>query len=217
MGDHQHGFAARHLLFEDLQHALGGFTVQVAGGFVRYQDGRVIGQGAGYRGGLLLPAGHRRRVFMLHALQPDHFEQLHGALFALGGVVHIAKIHWQHHVFEQGQHGQELEELEDNTHVLAPPDRHAPLVHAVQHGLPDPHPPRGRMINAGHHIEQGRFAAARAPNDADELPLIEDCVQALQDHKYTRCILEGLDQVLDDNQFPRHNGCSFFFKRSSHR
>ena len=53
---------------------------------------------------------------------PTSVKQLHGALRTLVEIVHADVIHRQHHVFQQGQHGQQLEELEDDPQVPAAPE-----------------------------------------------------------------------------------------------
>src|SRR3990172_7707497 len=55
--DHQDGLALPHQVVEELKDRLGGLRVQVAGGLVGDENRRVVRQGAGDGGALLLPAG----------------------------------------------------------------------------------------------------------------------------------------------------------------
>ena len=55
-------------------------------------------------------------------LQADHSEKLEGTFRAFGCREHIAVIHGQHGVLQQGEHGQQLKELEDNSDVASAPE-----------------------------------------------------------------------------------------------
>jgi len=55
------------------------------------------------------------------ALQVHGFEQFHGAAAAFARMIETAQVHGQHDIFQQGQHGQELEGLVDNTHGAPAP------------------------------------------------------------------------------------------------
>ena len=57
VGDHEDGLALAHHVFEEAEDRVGSAGVEVAGGLVGDEDGRVIGHGAGDGNALLLAAG----------------------------------------------------------------------------------------------------------------------------------------------------------------
>jgi hypothetical protein len=67
-------------------------------------------------------------------------------------------------------------------------------VHEIIH-----HFTRRRSIDAGQHIEQRRFAAARFANDGDELAFVDAQVHALQRRKRAGGGFERLDHVAHFN------------------
>ena len=154
VGDDEDGLALVGQLAEDGQHMLGSARIQVAGRLIGHDDGRVIGQGAGNGGDLLLPARERQGQLIGLPFQAHQLEQLHGAPLALGRGIHVAIIHRQHGVFEHRKGGQQLEELEDNAQGTAAPFGHLALAHAVDLGLAHPHRACGGMVNAGDHVDQ---------------------------------------------------------------
>ena len=98
------------------------FEVEVACRFVGGEDGRIGGEGAGDGDALLLSAGEFGREFVGLVFDFHQAEQFHGAVtaFTEGGCG--AKIHGQHHVFERGQRGKQLEELKDHADGTSAPD-----------------------------------------------------------------------------------------------
>jgi len=61
VGDNDERFALRNEAMEKFGDGGGCFGIEIAGRFVRQDDGRIIRESAGYRGSLLLAAGKRRR------------------------------------------------------------------------------------------------------------------------------------------------------------
>ena len=102
MCDEDNGFA---LLFmqrvEQIHHEPPGLAVQRAGGFVRQNDGRVVGHGSGNGDALLLSAG-KLVGHVIHAVAHlYHFQQFLGACSALGQR-DVGVEHGQFDVFERG-------------------------------------------------------------------------------------------------------------------
>ncbi len=141
VGDHQDGLAALDELLEQLEDRFGRDRVQVAGRFVRHDQRRVVRQGAGDGGPLLLTAGDRAGQLVGLIRQLDQIEQFEGARAALGGFVFAGELHRQSDVLGQAEGGQQLEELEDDAHILAAPDRKLALAHLMDRGVVDHHLP----------------------------------------------------------------------------
>src|SRR5437763_602714 len=74
---------------------------------------------------------------------------------------HARELHRQHHVLDDRERGQELEELEDEADRSAPPGRELRLVHPIDLGAGDAHRTTGRAVEPAEEIEQGGFPAAR--------------------------------------------------------
>src|SRR3990172_2963291 len=134
--------------------------------------------------------------------QADPLEQAQGAPLPLGRWVHLAKVHRQHDVLEQSEHGEQLKELEDDAQVAAAPDGHVTLAELVDVSVAYAHRAAARMVDAGQHVDQSRFTAARAAHDADELALVDLDVDALQDDGFTGRALEDLGDGAHFDQRP---------------
>ena len=131
MCDHQDSFARLRELLEQFQHQVGIDGIQVAGRFISHQHGRIVGQGAGDGGALLLSARKRGGEFVGLVGNAHHFQQLQGARFALTGGDGCAEIHCQQEVFLHGQRGQQLKELEHHPHIAPAPDGDLILAESV--------------------------------------------------------------------------------------
>ena len=88
--------------------------------------------------------------------------------------------HGQHHVFQQGQVGNQLEGLEDKSQVftakISPLFRCEPVqIQGVHHHLP----PAG-TIHGPHHRQQGGFSGTGLPGDGDELPVVNVKIHTIQ-------------------------------------
>ena len=116
--------AARRQLREQGENGVRGLGVEIAGGFIGYDQRRVIGQGAGDGGALLLPTRHGPRQLTGLAGQVDLFEQMQSALAAGRPGIQAVEFHRQDQVLQQRQGGQELEELEDDAEMAPAPARH---------------------------------------------------------------------------------------------
>ena len=93
-----------------------GRRVQVARRLVGQDDRRIVGERAGDRDALLLPAGQLRRIVVRAIGQADLLQQLPRAG---GGVAPAGNLHRHQHVLERGQRRHQVEELEDEPDLLA--------------------------------------------------------------------------------------------------
>jgi len=64
------------------------------------------------------------------------------------------------HILKEAQGRQKLEELENDAHILATPNRQFVLAQLVQGGSVDPNLAGRRPVDSCDHVEQGGFAAA---------------------------------------------------------
>ena len=98
----------------------GGLPVQVAGGFVRGDEGGVGDQGPGDGHPLLLAAGELGRVVVLAVAQAHQFQdQFH--VFPALPAGQLGEEQGQFHVLKGREDRDQLVELEDEAHVGGPP------------------------------------------------------------------------------------------------
>ncbi len=81
----------------------------------------------------------------------------------------IAVVHRQHGVFEQGEHGHELEELEHDPQVAPTPLSALAFGHVINIDPVNQHITGGGMVDASDHVEQGGFSATRFTHNSHEL------------------------------------------------
>ncbi len=120
---------------EKLEDDLGRTGDQVSGRLVAENEGRVVGDGAGDGGALLLTAAHPRGQLVEMVAESDLSEQGCGPLAVLHWGIPAGEFHRQHHVIQQGHRRQQGEELEDDTERSAAPAGTLCFAHAVD-GLP---------------------------------------------------------------------------------
>ena len=143
---------------EEAEDRVGGLGVEVAGGLVGGEDRRVVGERAGDGDALLLAAGERGGQLVRLVGHLDLLEQVQRALGPLGGREHVAEVHRQHDVLDDGQRGQQLEELEHDADGLAAPDRELVLVELVHRRAVDDDRARRGPVDAGDHVDERRLA-----------------------------------------------------------
>jgi hypothetical protein len=130
----------------------------------------------------------------------DLIEQSHGALGSLACRVHIAEVHRQHHVFDDRERRQQLKELEDDAEVAAAPRGHLALAEGVDRHIADEHRACGGAVDAGDHVDQGRFAAAGLADDRHELAALDLEIDAFERGKATGGAEVGLLDLLEIDQ-----------------
>jgi len=93
-----------------------------------------------------------------------------------------------------------LIELENDTQVYAPPARHLAFSHLVD-GHTAYHQFAGsRLIDAGEHIQERRFATARLANHGHEFTLLKAGADAFQRREVAGGSLVNFDNVLHVDQ-----------------
>src|SRR3954453_22311375 len=126
VGDHDHRLAELvDGAAQQAEHLLGGVRVQVAGRLVGEQHGRPVHERAGDGDALLLAAGELGRPVRQAVAQPDGLDQLiQPRLVGLAP----GERQREHDVLQRGQHGDEVEGLEDEAQPVAPQAREAGVV-----------------------------------------------------------------------------------------
>ena len=71
---------------------------------------------------------------------------------------------------QQAERRQHLEKLEDNAHMFAAPGGQLVFAHLVHFAAGNDHCSGGGVVDAGNHIQQGRFAIARGTDDGYKFP-----------------------------------------------
>ena len=152
--------------------------VKVAGGLVRQQQRRRCGERACQRDALLLAPGDLFGAMTLEAVQielvherahpiTDHLPR---QLLTVSGRRLVAQAQGQPHVLSGGEHGEEVEELEDHADVVTT-ERGARLVIERVHIDPlDGDRPLVWWLQASEHVQQSALSAAARSHDRDEVP-----------------------------------------------
>lgn len=112
---HQGGSALLVQFEQQVADALAGVAVEVAGGLVGEQHGRLRGEGAGDRHPLLLAAGELAWGVAQALAQADPLEQVAGVFAGIAAAVELQR---QHDVLQGVEAVEQLERLEHEPHVL---------------------------------------------------------------------------------------------------
>ena len=180
MRDHDEGVvvALGHGLDEG-EDLLARAAVQVAGRLVREDDLRVGDQRPGNADALLLAAAHLGGLVVDVLGQAEVLEHLQRRGLALAHA--DPAIDQGHgHVLQRGHGGEEVELLEDEADVPQAEIHQLFFVHLLQVLPRDDDRAAGGLFQAGHHVEERGFAAARPPDDAHEFPGIDIQVHAVE-------------------------------------
>ncbi len=156
------------------QYPHAGARIERAGGFVAQQHGRALGNGARDRHPLLLAARELGRKMVLALTQPDPLQRLRGRHRVGGDVGH------QLHVFQRRQAGDEVIELEHETDRGASEARQLGFLGRAQVVALTLHLTAAGSVQPAQDVEQGRFAAARGPQQHHELARVQVEVDAAQ-------------------------------------
>ena len=172
--DHRAGAQRGIDLIQRRQHPHTGGGVECSGGLVAQQHGRLLGNGARNGHPLLLATRHLRRKMVQPAIQPHQRQCILGAHRVPGDLGDDG------HVLARRQAGNEVVELEDETHVVAPELGERAVI-GMSEILPVvPDAPRRGHIQPAEDVQQRRFAAARRPQNHHELARMEFEVDAAQ-------------------------------------
>ena len=106
------GMALLLQLVESLEDDGGTHIVQVARWFIADDKHGIVRQCAGNGNALLLPTGEQVRRLLRLVRNVETLQQFHGLVASVLRPVNAGEVHGHHHVFQDGQRGKQLEELE---------------------------------------------------------------------------------------------------------
>src|SRR5450759_3828468 len=143
---------------DQLEDIIPGVEVEVAGGLVGDDDGRLVEEGTGNRHALLLATRDLLGTVALEVAQVEVAHQVGDAIH--GSRTLSGDAQWQGDVLGRGQVGDQVEELEDEADLLPAEDRPAALIHGRDVVALDQHPPGIRRFEAGEQVQERALAAA---------------------------------------------------------
>src|SRR5215203_1151383 len=171
VGDHHHRLAELvDRLAQQLEDVGAGLGVEVAGGLIGEDHGRFADQGAGDRDPLLLAAGELRGAVGAPVLEADGADELVDPL--LVGIA-AGDRERQHQVLLGGEDRQQVEELEDEAELVAAQLGQLAVVEAGDVDSIEFDLARGRLVEPGEDVHQGRLAGARGAHDRGEAVALE--------------------------------------------
>jgi hypothetical protein len=155
---HQRGVRLRVEIEQQRDDAFAGVRVEVAGGLVGEQHGRPRDERARDRHALLLAARELARIVAGAVLEPDARQRFQRRSRAS----RARELQRQHHVFERGQRGHQVEGLEHEAHAFGAQRARAVLVERRQVGAREGYASGSRRIEPGQQRQQRRFPAPEA-------------------------------------------------------
>ena len=176
-------------------HFIAGESVERPEGFVHQQERRIHREAPDDRGPLLHSARKLARELVFEALEIDPLEQMLDPLHVRPAPLQFER---QRHVLEQIAPRQQIGVLEDHRNLGMRPGDDV---------LAEPDLAAGQIVQAGHRPQQGRLAATRRADDAEELALAHferHVVQRMHRSGFRRVVL---GRALD-NHFGLRFGCA---------
>ena len=142
---------------------------RLPGRLVAHDQPRIGRERARDRDPLLLPAGELRRQMIELVAEPDQLEVVPRPLEPLALRAAAEEVERQHRVLERRQRRQQLEELEDDPDVRAPPHRQLLLAHLVEALAVEGDRAGRRPVDPRDHVQDRRLAAPRRPDHRHHL------------------------------------------------
>lgn len=151
---------------------------------------------------LLLPPGETVGVAAGAVRKADLIQERFRASFPRLGA-NPFQLQRKKKILQNGEGGDEIEELEDEADVGAAKESPLPLGEPGELRAADGHLPRSGQIDAADEVEERRLPGAASPHQGDELPPAELGAEVLQDHPLA--VTLGIDpgQPLKADQ-PQH-------------
>jgi len=142
------------------------FGIEVAGGFVGEDDAGAVNEGAGDGDALLFAAGELRGSGVGAVLDAHAFEEVLDAFPALG-MGNADQLEGEFDVFENGQGGEEVEELEDGADLGASESGETLGIELGELGGADANGSGVGAVDASEAIQEGGFATAGGSHEGD--------------------------------------------------
>ena len=203
VGDEEDGLAAFFVLAEeDVHDGASGGGVEVAGGFVGEEEGGLIDEGAGDGDALAFAAGELVGAVFEAGFEAEGGEEGDGFGFggpgADDGFVEGGADHGgEEGVFEDGEFGEEVVELEDEAEGVVAEVGAGPAG-GVFEGLSAEEDAAGvGGVEGAGDMEEGGFAGAGGAHDGDEFALVKGEGDAAEDLEADGAHLVGLGDVED--------------------
>src|SRR5512139_309479 len=202
MSHHDDGFAqVAAQLFHEHQHVFGRSAVEIAGGFIGHQQGRVRDQGPRDGHPLLLASGELTGM-VIHAIrevdQPQHRPHMVPAL----PTGEVGQNERQLYVLEGGEDRDQIIELEDEPDMRGAPG--GELRFGQTGDVDVPHGDRAGVgpVQTRNEIQQGALAGARRAHERQEFPLDDGQRDALEHRDDLVSPAVGLAEVanVDDDR-----------------
>ncbi len=149
-----------------------GVGVEIAGGFIGEKDGGIGGEGAGDGDTLPLAAGEFFGEVVEALFEFDEGEEFAGAVvnFGRGPATQVER---EGDVFQAGESGEEVEELEDEADFVAADAGELVVGDAAQEGAIDADIAIGGAIEPTDEIEESGFAGAGGTDEGNHFAFID--------------------------------------------
>ena len=143
-----------------------GVGVEIAGGLVGEEDGRLEGQGAGDGDALALAAGELVGQVVEAVVEADELEQAAGARFDFLAR-EAFEVEREGHVLDAGERGEEVEELEDEADFVAAEAGEVVIGERGDGLAVDADFAGGGAVEAADQVEEGGLSGAGGADDGD--------------------------------------------------
>ena len=147
--------------------------VEVSGWLVGEDHGGIVEEGAGDCGALLLAAGHLGRVVVHHFFEPDQGHEFAGAREDFGADGGVADAVGHEDVFERGEFGEKIVELENEADAFVAVEGELSGGHFRGVDTVYDDGAGGGGVERTHDVHEGAFAAAGLADDRVETPLFK--------------------------------------------
>ncbi len=204
MGDDQEGRPAAGVeVEEELVDGVAGGAVQIAGGLVGEDEGRLHDQGARQGDALLLAPGELARAVLEPVAESDLLEELLRLLLQ-GRAAHASDEAGHHDVLEGGELGEQVMELEDEADALVAECRELTARELGDVAALAGDRTRCGQVEGAEQVEQGALAGARRADDADHLSRRDHEVDAAQHLHHRAFVEEVLLHIAGDDELGGH-------------
>jgi hypothetical protein len=172
VGDDDDGGVFSVEFVEHFEDGFAGFGVEVAGGFVGKEEDGVVHEGAGDGDALLLAAGEFDGAVVAAVVEADHVAEFAGALAADGGFDALVE-EGDFEVFEDGELGDEVKVLEDETEAFAAEFGELVVGELGDVLVVEEVVAAGGAVEAAEDVHEGGLAGAGRAHDGDHVALVD--------------------------------------------